>query len=131
MHRHEFSYSLRQEWSWVFSGMRQPRYLLSSWYFYVLLFRVISSLSWDAIFKYFLSSSLVRCRPLLVSPSIYKFPFLQTFWFIFDLVVLFLPLLIISMAQFFMLNSIKISSVTIITTCIRVLGKQFAVVHVL
>ena len=63
---------------------------------------VYSSLFWDfcyrlwfrTVFSFFgsiISSPLICRSPLPVFPSICTFPFLKSFWFFLDLVVLFLP----------------------------------------
>ena len=67
---------------------RQSRCLSFWWVFcYVVWFRIVFSFSWV-----FFSSLTVS---LLIFPSICKFPFLRTFWFCLDLVVLFLPFYVV------------------------------------
>ena len=58
---------------------RQPRYLSLWWDFnYVVWFRVVSSFSWNTLFKFlFLSSRFLCWCPLQIFPNICKFPFLN------------------------------------------------------
>ena len=67
---------------------RQPMYLALWWYFCSLVSSSFLVLLRYTFFKCFLSSPLVWWCPLLISPSISKFPFLRAFWFFLDLVML-------------------------------------------
>ena len=96
----------------------QPWYLSLWWDFhYVVWFRVVFSFSWVIIFYFFFHRYVSWC-PLPKFPNICKFLFLRAFCFFFSWFVFFLhsvicsfPPLVISMAHFSMLNSIRISSV--------------------
>ncbi len=74
----------------------QPKYL-SLWQgsCYRVLSQVIFRLFWDTLFWFFLSIPVVWWCQLPISPSICRFPFLRTFWWLLDLVVWLLLLCVI------------------------------------
>ena len=77
-------------------------------------------------YSFFLSSPHVWLRPLPIFECLCKFPTLQVFWFFswfrssFSSIICRVSLLIVSMAHFSISNSIPISWLYILPTCIRI-----------
>ena len=69
----------------------QFRYLFLWWdFFYVVWFWVVFSFAWDILFLNFFDSVCLMVSAFN-NPKYFKFPFLRTFWFLLDKVVLFFP----------------------------------------
>ena len=106
----------------------QPMYLSLWWNFcYVVWFRVVFSFTCWILFFFFLSFPHVWWCPLPIFSSICRFPCLREFWFCLDFVVFcfpsvicHFPLFVISIAHFSLSNSIPVSWLYSLTTCIRV-----------
>ena len=92
---------------------------------YIIWFRIVFLFSWDILSKFFLSSLLAWWCLLPIFPSIYNVPFSERFdffliWQFYSFRHLSFSIFNTCMAHFSLPNSIPISSLYILTACIKV-----------